>query len=248
MFDKIFEKNTIDISLRPKYGALSLIGHPDGPSSRFGSCYFLSNSSLCKYTTFTYLDSYFNPKEKGTIEIFDDIISSVLSECFQKDAALGFRNIRPDKLVRHINKYLKGDSDLKFETQPSKNLDHYIEAQIHTEINLENDMDILVADKAFQKTEYEHLFIKLCENYNLKLRWNHGLELKANNVPDNFRGVEMPIIAKEIAINNKINAYSIAKAEDKISANSRDESEIKKKNQLLKYLWHTLVKYGEPIE
>ena len=58
----------------------------------------------------------------------------------------------------------------------------------------------------------------------------------------------MPIIAKEIAINNKINAYSIAKAENKISATSKDESEIKKKNQLLKYLWHTLVKYGEPIE
>lgn len=248
LFDKVFEKNNIEISLRPKYGALSLIGHSDGPSPRFGSCYFLSNPRLCKYTTFTYLDSYFNPTEKGTIEIFDDIISSILSESFQRDATLGFKNIRPDKLIQHINKYLSGELDLKFKTPLSRNLDHYIEAQIHTQISLLKDVEILVADKAYQKTEYEKQFIELCKNYHLKLIWNRGLELKTNNVPDNFRGAEMPIIAKEIAINNKINAYSIAKAENKISATSKDESEIKKKNQLLKYLWHTLVKYGEPIE
>jgi Protein of unknown function (DUF3626). len=97
------------------------------------------------------------------------------------------------------------------------------------------------------KNQFE-TFDQLCEKYHLKLIWNRELEITVNKVPDNFRGVEMPIIAKEIAINNKINAYSIAKAETKLSAASKNESEVKKKNQLLKYLWHTLVKYGEPID
>jgi hypothetical protein len=43
---------------RPKYGALDLMRHPDGPAPRFGSCYFLLKPAVAARCTFTYLDSH----------------------------------------------------------------------------------------------------------------------------------------------------------------------------------------------
>jgi hypothetical protein len=56
---------------RPKYGALNLMLHPDGPAPRFGSCYFLLSPKVSYRSTYTYLDSHQDPKEKGTYEEFD---------------------------------------------------------------------------------------------------------------------------------------------------------------------------------
>ena len=48
-------------SQRPKYGALDLMLNPDGPSPRFGSCYFLLSPKVSNCCTFTYLDSHLDP-------------------------------------------------------------------------------------------------------------------------------------------------------------------------------------------
>lgn len=39
--------------------------HPDGPAPRFGSCYFLLSPKVSSRSTYTYLDSHQDPKEKG---------------------------------------------------------------------------------------------------------------------------------------------------------------------------------------
>jgi len=40
---------------RPKYGALAVMDHPDGPAPRFGSCYFLLHAEVSSRSTFTFV-------------------------------------------------------------------------------------------------------------------------------------------------------------------------------------------------
>ena len=74
---------------RPKYGALNLMLHPEGPAPRFGSCYFLLSPKVSSRSTYTYLDSHQDPKEKGTYEEFDMILAALLEETFVRDFAIG---------------------------------------------------------------------------------------------------------------------------------------------------------------
>lgn len=248
LFDQIYADNNIKFSNRPKYGALHLLGHSDGPSPRFGSCYFLLKPTLTKFATFTYFDSHLNPEEKGTINHFDSILSSALSECFERDYVLGEHNIRPRELVRKIIDHLNADYAQVTPLKPNRNLNHYIEAQIHTEIDLRKDVDYLVADSSYRNSVYHSCFDQLCEKYDLQLLWYPGFELLVEDVPDHFRGAAMPSLAEQIAEDQKINAYLIGKAEKKYKQKITNPEIAKAKFQQLKYLWHTLVKYGRPIE
>ncbi len=51
---------------RPKYGALDLLGHLDGGSPRFGSCYFVLRPELRAQCTFTWGDSHEGPPHIGS--------------------------------------------------------------------------------------------------------------------------------------------------------------------------------------
>ena len=73
MFGGAYQSDGTLMSERPKYGALNLMLHPDGPSPRFGSCYFLLSPNVSSRSTYTYLDSHQNPFEKGTYQAFDMI-------------------------------------------------------------------------------------------------------------------------------------------------------------------------------
>jgi hypothetical protein len=46
MFGGAYQLDGVTNSQRPKYGALNLLLHPDGPAPRFGSCYFLLSSKV----------------------------------------------------------------------------------------------------------------------------------------------------------------------------------------------------------
>lgn len=66
MFGGAYHQHDSTDNERPKYGALDLWLHPDGPAPRFGSCYFLLSPQVSYRSTYTYLDSHQDPKEKGT--------------------------------------------------------------------------------------------------------------------------------------------------------------------------------------
>ncbi|OJJ22800.1 hypothetical protein BKI52_00160 [marine bacterium AO1-C] len=238
---------SISLANRPKYGALDLWRFSDGPAPRFGSCFFVSKPHLSQYATFTYLDSHLNPDVKGTINCFEDILASLLSEAFERDFAVGQTNIRPHQLLDQVSKRLNTSDHFVYQGAPSRNLNHYIEAQIHTDIQLDTDVDYLVADYAYKHTKYEKDLKLLCEKCEIELIWNKGFQLALVDVPDHFRGKEMPQVAKEIAINQSINAYVLAKAEQRYYQAKTDVALLQHQLQQLKYLWHTLVKYGVPI-
>ena len=195
---------------RPKYGALHILPHPDGPSPRFGSCYFLLTPDVSKRATFTYLDSHLELMERGTYEEFAMIWSALLEDAFSKESALGAQEINPNILISHILQLQK--QPLHPNKNPSRNLDSYIDVHIHGHIYLEKDVEILVDGHSFKGTKIGKTLDNLCKKHAIHLHWHHGFSLKAEEVPANFRGASMPSLAKRIAPNGTVDAYAIGRA------------------------------------
>jgi hypothetical protein len=236
---------------RPKYGALNLMLHPDGPAPRFGSCYFLLSPKVSNRSTYTYLDSHQDPKEKGTYEEFDMILAALLEEAFVRDFAIGERNLTPVRLVNHLLVNLERPLTDPATKKPNRNLNHYIEAQIHGDISLKEDVDLLVADPSFKKTHVGRILEQLCLKYSIQLYWHRGFALMIDEVPQDFRGPSMPSLAKRIGQNNVIDASIIGTAVMDLKRNPASWSErgaYKEVLQELKLLWHVLVRYGKPLD
>lgn len=205
--------------LRPKYGGLDLLGHPDGPSPRFGSCYFLLDPAVAGRCTFSFSDSHLDPPHKGTLGAFDDVLAALYTESFERDFALGERPLRPPALTRRLIHYTPQEA-------PARNLDHYIEAQVHGEVSLQRDVQVLVADPSYRGTLEE-----LCHEYRIELRWHQGFSLAVGRVPDDFRGPAMPALARRVHP-REITPRRLGEAAGQVDF------------QDLKRLWHIVVKFG----
>lgn len=250
MFGGAYQRMGSTNSQRPKYGALDLMSHPDGPAPRFGSCYFLLSPEVSHRCTFTYLDSHQDPKEKGTYEEFDIILAALMKEAFLRDCAIGEKNLTPRELINHVLVNLErpfSDPGIK---EPSRNLNHYIEAQVHGDISLKEDVEVLVADPSFKGTHTGWTLEQLCLKYSIDLYWHIGFALLANEVPSDFRGPSMPSLAKRIARNDFIDVSMIGSAVMDLKrdpASWSDRGTYKEVLQELKLMWHVLVRYGKPL-
>jgi len=237
-------------SQRPKYGALDMMLHPDGPAPRFGSCYFLLNPAVSWRCTFTYLDSHYDPKEKGTYEEFDDIIAALFVESFVRDFALGESELTPTKLMDHLLVNLDKPLSDPANRAAVRNLNHYIEAQVHGDVSLAEDVDTLVADPSFQKTQTGKVLEEICQQYAINLYWHCGFALPLTDVPDNFRGPSMPSLANRIANEDYVDVSMIGPAVFDLKRNPSSWSERGSGTEVLqelKILWHVLVKYGRAL-
>lgn len=233
---------------RPKYGALDLMLHPDGPAPRFGSCYFLLSPEVSYRSTYTYLDSHQDPKEKGTYEEFDIILAALLEEAFLRDFAIGERNLTPTRLIHHFLDGLEKPFTDPANKEPTRNLNHYIEAQVHGEISLKDDVEVLVADPSFKNTNVGRILEQICLKYSIDLYWHMGFELMVEEVPADYRGPSMPFLAKRIAQSNFIDANIIGSAVMDLKRNPvswSDYGTYKEVLQELKLLWHVLVRFGK---
>jgi hypothetical protein len=129
-------------------------------------------------------------------------------------------------------------------------LDTQIEAQVHGPVDLEEDVELLVADPAFARTTTGKTLRELARRYRFPLRWHCGFRLAAGEVPDDFRGPAMPRLARRIADGNgMIDAAVIGTAEASLHQHPeswRSWGGREDVLQHLKQLWHVLVHYGAP--
>ncbi|WP_159887716.1 DUF3626 domain-containing protein [Paenibacillus puerhi] len=235
---------------RPKYGALDVMLHSDGPSPRFGSCYFLLVPQASYRCTYTYGGSQDDPPEKGTYEEVDDILAAVLKDAFFREYALGEKELSPRKMVDRLLFSLALPITERVKQMPSRNLNHFIETQVHGDITLQDDVEILVADPSFQGTDTGRTLERLCSKYSIELHWHKGFAIQADEVPPDFRGATMPSLAKRIAIDNLVDARAVGAAVNDLKRNPElwsDRGSYEEVLQELKYMWHVLVRFGEPV-
>ena len=238
---------TVPLSERPKYGALNLMLLPDGPSPRFGSCYLLLKPSVLNRCTFTYMDSHLGPPERGTIDLFDDIIASLLVDSFEREFCLGVSGIRPPELLDILKNKLAKDFEDPSDQMPIRNLDFYIEAQLHGPVNLRTDADLLVTDPSFDENETGSILKHLAEKFNIGHFKHRGFSLSDKQIPSDFRGSTMPSLAQRISVNGIINAKIVGDAAIEVVKNPKlwcDRGTTEEVLQELKQLWHILVRFG----
>lgn len=248
IFEGAYQLDGTTNNQRPKYGALNLMLHPDGPAPRFGSCYFLLSPKVSYRATYTYLDSHQDPKEKGTYKEFDLILAALLEETFLRDFAIGERNLTPARLINHLLFNIEKPFTDPANKEPNRNLNHYIEAQVHGDISLKEDVEVLVADISFKKTYIGGILEQIAHKYSIDLYWHKGFALPVDEVSSDFRGPSMPSIAKRIAQNNVIDAKIIGSAVMELNRNPEtwiDYGSYNEVLQELKLLWHVLVRYGK---
>ena len=82
LFGGAYHTDGVAASERPKYGALELVRHPDGPLPRFGSCYVVLRRDVSIRTSFTFMGSE-DPRATerlGTIGRMDAVMAALFSE------------------------------------------------------------------------------------------------------------------------------------------------------------------------
>jgi hypothetical protein len=248
LFGGAYQREGTTDGHRPKYGALDLMRHSDGPAPRFGSCYFLLHPEVSERCTYTYLDSHQDPREKGSYEEFDDLLAALLTEIFFRDLALGEKDLTVARFVRHLQRELACLLVDSVERRPARNLNHYIEAQVHGEVRLGRDVEALVADPSFRGSEIGGLLVRMSERYGFTLHFHRGFVLSAVDTPCDFRGATMPSLAKRIAREGYVDARCIGEAAMALKRDPAvwaDRGSYAEVLQELKLLWHVLVRYGQ---
>lgn len=111
-------------------------------------------------------------------------------------------------------------------------LDNYIEAHIHGEISVKEDIACIVLDPIYRAGPIEQQALEL----GIPVKWHNGYKLCLEEMscyPD-YRGLKYIELAKELAQNESINAKILGLA---VTKQGYDEQEVKK-------VWHYLARFG----
>jgi Protein of unknown function (DUF3626) len=262
LFGGAYHTEGITGSERPKYGALELVRHPDGPIPRFGSCYFVLRPGASRRTSFTFMGSE-DPRAAerlGTIDRMHGVMAALLAEIEDGGTAtppwppfraptLGVPRLTVPRLLDVLHELQQPRRD-PAEQEAGRVLDTGIEAQVHGPVDLRQDVELLVADPAFAATTTGTILRELALRYEIPLRWHGGFRLPVREVPDDFRGPAMPGLAERIAGNDgTLDAAVIGSAATSLHQQPdawRDWGSHAEALQHLKQLWHVLVHYGLP--
>ena len=250
-FGGAYHQNGLSPAGRPRYGALALMGHPDGPSPRFGSCYFLLYADVNKRSSFTFGGSQddLEMERTGSHQELAPCIAPLFTEVIKGNGVLGMEGLTVNTLLEHLANRLPAPFPRPPGRPLGNALDSFIEAQVHGEVSLRNDVERLVADPAFRGTVMEELFYLISSRYEIELDWHPGFTLPAQKVPEAFRGYPTQALATRIAGNGLLDAARIGSAANAFTLQPELWHEWDTFDEGLtsfRRLWHVLVKYGAP--
>lgn len=194
---------------RPKYGALNHRPRPLGGAPRFGSALLRLREHMLDRATFCFPDSAFRPSRFATAQSFD-----LLSLPAEHDATL--------------TRDPEGD-----DVDP---LDGYIEAQVHGQVRLVDDVEALVLDPCYRGTSVEETASRL----GVTIEWHEGrvLTVSALSSRPAYRGPEPLRIGAEIAVDGTVDGRIIG---DAVRTGRYDPQGVKQ-------LWHHTAQWGSARE
>jgi hypothetical protein len=251
LFGGAYHSGSLVESERPKYGALDFLGFDDGAAPRFGSCHFVLKPEVLSRCTFSFRDSYLQPDDLCTSDTFEGVVAPLLEALEQNKFAHVSLSMFVDSLVSQ-----RGSMSV-----PGRLLDDYIEAQIHGDILLARDVELLAADPSFNGVDAGDHMTAAASRFGFPIRWSSGFRLSFDSVPSDFRGQAMPILAAYLrdvfhpSINpstecDALTVALIGAAARAIVSNTtawQDRGSTVELLQQLKQLWHVLVHCGHPL-
>jgi hypothetical protein len=117
---------------------------------------------------------------------------------------------------------------------------------VHCDINISEDVETIIYDPSFKGSDVESALKNYTRKYEIKLQMHRGFSLDPKEVREDFRGPFIASLAKDHLFFDLLTAYNIGQAEIQIDQLQSKFPEQDMKQQL-KYLWHSLVKFGSPI-
>jgi hypothetical protein len=222
---------------RPVYGALDLLRDPHGGSPRFGSSYLVLVPAVLDRVTLCVGDSHVGPDDVATAARPLPILAGLVEQ------ARAGRLLGRPLGIADLEAVLTGRSVLE---GPSRDLDHYVEAQVHGGVDLSTEVEAVVVDPSFRGTEVEADLEIAAGRAGFEVRWHRGSELPVERVPDDYRGPTMPELARTVAVGGVVDARAIGLAATDLDLGPPRPAGDGPRSlaQQLKYLWHTVLAKG----
>jgi hypothetical protein len=197
---------------RPVYGALDLDGDPYGPAPRFGSAYLRLRRETLSRSTFAYPDSAFGPELFGVADRM-----GLITDYRRDGRAIDQAAAQGGGIVRD-------------------RLDHYIEAHVHGEVKVPEDVEALVIDPSFD----DHPVMEMADRRGLLVETHPGYVAEVDELSayPEYRGQDVVELAHRIAEAfsppSHLTPRHVARAR---RAWDLDGQQIKK-------VWHCLARFG----
>lgn len=172
-----------------------------------------------------------------------------MRSAFYHGIGLGESDLTVPSLIHRVRCDLLAPLGNLARLRVARNLNHYVEAQVHGDVVLSQDVDALVGDPSFRGSETGSVLAELCRRNDIALHWHPGFVLACDQVPRDVRGPTMPSLAARIARSGTIDASTIGAAVTDLRANPDAWSDRGTPDQVLqelKLLWHVLLKCGTP--
>jgi len=251
LFGGAYHSQGVQAADRPKYGALEIMYHPDGPAPRFGSCYFLLRPHVSLRSTFTFGGSHEDhaPERTGTLETLDSVMDPLLSQVDRGEPAFGVDNLTVSGLLAQLTTGLSRPFRDPQDRPLGRALDSFIEAQVHGEIRLDKDVERLVADPAFKDHPVGRTLTAVSATFNLPLCWHPGFTLPVLKTPNVFRDYPIRPLAERIAGQGVLDAANIGKEANSLYLKPETWKGWASHQEILaqfRRLWHALVLFGNP--
>jgi len=225
---------------RPVYGALDLTSDVHGGSPRFGSSFVVLDPECFDRATFCVGDSHVGPTDIGTIDEFTSILAGLVEVCASGD---GFgRGLTPERLLDLVESGTDRPS-------ASRDLDHYVEAQVHGTVDLARDVAAIVVDPSFVGSRVEADLRVASERFGFGLVWHEGSEVGPAEIPDHFRGPDIADLARRIVRDDGVvDAATIGRALEAFPFTPPKPAGDPESSHLQQYkkLWHCCLALGGP--
>ena len=238
LFDGAYDSVQPSSGEHPVYGSLDLLFDDHGGSPRFGSSYVVLASHVRQRTTLCLGDSHMRPRDVGTFARPWSVMAGLAEQASGRE--LLNRDLGTDGLLAALDGAFRLG-------RASRDLDGYIEAQVHGGVSLSDDVESVVLDPSFRGTDVERRLAAAGVKFGFELNWHCGSELAADDVPDNFRGPTMPSLARRVADFDGVvdaRAIGVAAAQERFEEPTSSGDSPDSVLQQLKYLWHTVVAHG----
>src|SRR5262249_36585275 len=128
-------------------------------------------------------------------------------------------------------------------------LDSFIEAQVHGEIRLAEDVERLVGDPAFRLHRVGGFLEEISAKYGIPLSWHPGFSMPVKAVPNVFRDYSVRPLAERIASQGNLDAANIGTVANSLELEPnawKDWASYEETLTQFRRLWHVLVLNGEP--
>ena len=237
LFDNVYYTGSMT---RPVYGALDLFNDPYGGAPRFGSCFVVLEPHCLDRATLCVGDSHVGPVDVGTSTFLTSIMAGAVEDCLLGE---GFGR----KLF--VDSFLEGLADAGNDERSARELDRYIEAQVHGGIHLGRDVAFVVLDPSFRRSDTERDIQEAARRYGFEVAWNEGSEMDPADIDPAFRGLGMQRLARSTArLDGFVDAAAIGRTLHELPFTppsvSGDPEESPR--QRYKKLWHCCLRFGRP--